>query len=673
MYADTTRNPTREEAQAVTASLGAPAIQVDRLASYISACFTQSESYRTNYIFPKLKKCSRLKEGIYETDKLAAISKTGGCTTFFNITETKVEALEAWIGDVLSTSKDERLWSIEPTPIPDLPQDMKASIVERVTQQVMGGFVTGEFDPTNIDPAQVMALASQMYDDEMTASFDAAKRRCERAQTKMRDQMVDGKWQESLLQFVGDLSEMPFAVLKGPVTKLKKQATYVNGEYKTVLKPVPCWSCVNPYDFFPAPNARDPNEGWICEMIMMNPSDLQGMRGRDGWSTEAIDAVLFNSYSPSGLNERGAQNAPYISGESDRAFYENRDTTVNSGFAQGMIRGIEFWGPATGDRLMEWGMTGVESKFVYEINAILVGNRVLRAVLNKDPLERRPYYVGNFMRRRDSMVGKGLAEKMEDCQDATNSALRASVNNIGIAAGPQASIDIDLIPPEVDCTKIWPFKVWPYHGNDIKGGSHEPVKFFQPVINSEAFLRIAEFFKNEADERTLVPRYQYGDQDISGAGQTASGLSMLMNASARGVKRVIRDIDANVIRPAVERLYVWNMVNTPDEEWAQLKGDAQVVPRGAIAMLLKDQTVLRQQEFLQMTNNPTDMQIIGMQGRAEMLRSIAKSMDLPDDIIPPKEQLMQQAEQQLMQQQQQIMGADADAGDEQGGDDAEPA
>ena len=90
-------------------------------------------------------------------------------------------------------------------------------------------------------------------------------------------------------------------------------------------------------------------------------------------------------------------------------------------------------------------------------------------------------------------------------------------------------------------------------------------------------------------------------------------------------------------------------------------------------MLIKDQTVLRQQEFLQMTNNPTDMQIIGMQGRAEMLRSIAKSMDLPDDIIPPKEQLMQQAEQQLRQQQQQIMGADADAGDEQGGDDAEPA
>jgi hypothetical protein len=62
------------------------------------------------------------------------------------------------------------------------------------------------------------------------------------------------------------------------------------------------------------------------------------------------------------------------------------------------------------------------------------------------------------------------------------------------------------------------------------------------------------------------------------------------------------------------------------------------------------------------TANPIDMQIIGMDGRAELLRHAAKRLDLNVDKIVPSESVVkqraaaaaaQQAQQQMMEQQAQ--------------------
>jgi hypothetical protein len=154
----------------------------------------------------------------------------------------------------------------------------------------------------------------------------------------------------------------------------------------------------------------------------------------------------------------------------------------------------------------------------------------------------------------------------------------------------------------------------------------------------------------------LIPRYITGDQNISGAGATASGLSMLMNAAARGIKRVIYDMDQDVVAPSIRDIYIYNMIHGDDDN---CKGDAQIVPRGAVAKLVKEQNQLRLQEFLAMTNNPTDMEIIGIERRANLLRAAAKDLGVAeDDAIPPKDELkmrQQQAMQEQMSAQQMDM------------------
>jgi hypothetical protein len=92
-------------------------------------------------------------------------------------------------------------------------------------------------------------------------------------------------------------------------------------------------------------------------------------------------------------------------------------------------------------------------------------------------------------------------------------------------------------------------------------------------------------------------------------------------------------VDLHVLTPLLERLYYYNMRFGTDPD---LKGDVTVIARGAMSLTTKESAQVRRNEFLQATNNPTDMQIIGLEGRAEVLRMSASTLDMnPDRIVPP--------------------------------------
>ncbi|MDN5937706.1 MAG: hypothetical protein L0H83_03505, partial [Salinisphaera sp.] len=129
----------------------------------------------------------------------------------------------------------------------------------------------------------------------------------------------------------------------------------------------------------------------------------------------------------------------------------------------------------------------------------------------------------------------------------------------------------------------------------------------------------------------------YGSSRVGGAGSTASGLAMLMDATAKGIRKAIGHIDKGVIQPVV--MAVWmDLMQTDDD--LQAKGDCQVVARGSMAILVKEQSQARRQEFLARTANPLDYEIMGRKGRAALLREAARSLDIPvDDIVPSEEEM----------------------------------
>jgi hypothetical protein len=89
-----------------------------------------------------------------------------------------------------------------------------------------------------------------------------------------------------------------------------------------------------------------------------------------------------------------------------------------------------------------------------------------------------------------------------------------------------------------------------------------------------------------------------------------------------------------------------------------LKGDVNIVARGAVSLLVKEQAQMRQNQFLQIAlSNPITQQIVGVEGIAELLRQAAKTLDLnPDNIVPPVEIIKaRMAREQALAMQQQLM------------------
>jgi hypothetical protein len=179
-----------------------------------------------------------------------------------------------------------------------------------------------------------------------------------------------------------------------------------------------------------------------------------------------------------------------------------------------------------------------------------------------------------------------------------------------------------------------PWKIWQTL-NDPVGSSAPAVRFNQPDSRAEELMAVYEKFSRLADDHSGIPAYIYGDTDVQGAGRTSSGLSMLMGAAGKGIRQVVMHIDMDIIKPVVKRQFIYNMRYDDDES---IKGDVEVVPKGAINLAVKETVNTRRIEFLNSTANEFDMPIIGQEGRAAILREVAKGLQMPaDEIVPSRE------------------------------------
>ena len=119
---------------------------------------------------------------------------------------------------------------------------------------------------------------------------------------------------------------------------------------------------------------------------------------------------------------------------------------------------------------------------------------------------------------------------------------------------------------------------------------------------------------------------------------------MLMGNASKVLQSVAASIDRDVLEPLLQDLYLMVMLT---DETRLLQGDEKIVVRGVNIAMAKDAERMRRLEFLQLTANPIDMQIIGETGRAEVLRSISEDLGMDGStIVPSPEELEQRMAQQ---------------------------
>lgn len=598
----------------------------------------------------------RQKRGEYEADDLSEIRKTGGSEIYMMLTSNKCRAAAAWLKDIFLGQADDKPWGIFPTPMPELNPEEEQSIAAEATQTALQ--MEMQMDGQVLfDQNRMNDLVRSVRDRVNVAVMDKARKGVERMETKMEDQLAEGNFIDALAEFIDDLVVYPSAILKGPVVRKRKTLSWPEqpddkGNFEPVITEEFAleWERVDPYMIYPSPDAAKVKDGYLCERHRLSRGALIEMKDVEGYSNAAIDGVL-EEHGRGGLRT-------WLSGDTEKAIASGKDPSVAMTNPDELIDAIQFWGSVQGQLLIDWGMKPEQVPdplAEHSVEVWLVGNWVIKAVLNADPFSRRPYYKASYEELPGSFWGNSVCDLIRDCQRVCNATARALSNNMGMASGPQVGINISRLPDNATVTKAFPWKVWQFTSDPYgsSSASDKPIEFFQPQSNAEELMRIYEKFSVLADEYSGLPRYMTGDARTGGAGRTASGMSMLMSNAGKALKQVVTNVDLRLAE-AIERLYYYNMRFGKDPELK--RSDIKIIARGAKAVIQKEQLQVRRNEFLQLVlSSPVTASVIGPEAIAEILRETAKDLEMnTDKIIPPPEvirfRIWQQQQAEMMAQ-----------------------
>ncbi len=578
----------------------------------------------------------RQRRGQYDPQKLAEIRQVGMPEIFMNVTDTKVRNGIAWIKDII-IQPTQRIFSVDPTPLPDLPPEIKNSITNAVIGQYLDMAVsqaqqTGQ--PISSDQlrgwiAQETDAVQERVHSEIVKK---AKELAENIADQIDDHFTEGGFYKALNQCIDDIVGLKAGFIKGPTfrkERIKKTSADPNtGQLvRTIeVKTVPQYDRISPFAVFPSPRTTGIDNGYIFITGSIRPHHLHELIGVPGYDEGEVRAVL-QEFQDKKLNDDWLS----LSLETKEGIgEENPDQPMS---VPENIPYLELWDEIPGKYLLEWGMSVEDVPDPDDDYAVCIwqiGTHVIKAMLNYDTLGKIPLSKISFEDDNDSFWGRGVAEMIADCQQVCNACARAILANIGMGSLPMVDLNIDRLEPGAS-RKVWPGRVFPTTDEQMTSGS-KAVNFYQPQMVTEKLQQVYDAFSRIADEHSGIPAYAHGG-DVS-AGGNASGLAQLIGMATRGIKAVIRNIDLDGIVPCLERHYDYLINN---EAIYGLIGDYKVSAKGTAALLAKEQQTARKNEFLNYTSNPVDIQVIGIENRRKILFSVAKDfgIELDENILPP--------------------------------------
>lgn len=601
---------------------------VTNLAAHIRTQWSGMKTAKLQTVEPRLLQCLRQRRGEYDPDKAAKIKQQGGADIYMMLSSNKARAASSWIRDVMSGRGADRPWSANPTPIPELPADRMQQAYAEIAQEIQVALDLG-LNPT---PDQLREYADARKQMVLESLRQEAKAAADRMSAKMEDQHAEGDFYNEFDKFIDDLVTFPFAVMRGPTIKRSKKLSWsrgVDGQWTLQLTDelLPTWARVDPFMLYWSAQGTGPDDCDIIERHHLSRASLQALIGVDGYNEGAIRAVL-DAYGRNGLQD-------WLWIDAAKATAEGKSLSAALTNPDGLIDALQFWGSVQGKLLIDWGIDPEEIEdpdMDYQVEAWLIGSWVIKAVINPDPLGRKPYFKTSYEEIPGAWMGNGVMDLVRDCQDVCNAAARALVSNMGVASGPQVYVNVDRLPDGEQITQVYPWKIWQVR-SDPMGSTAPPVDFFQPASLAAELMGIYEKFSVLADEYSGVPRYMTGDSPTGGAGRTASGMNMLMNNAGKAIKQVIANIDRYVLEPLIQRQWFHNMRFTDDPD---LKGDVKITAMGARSLIVKEAAAQRRNELLQMAlGNPIAQQIMGMDGTAHLLREQVQTLDMNADKIVP--------------------------------------
>ena len=584
--------------------------------------------------------------GQYEPEVLARLEESGARSkVFVGLTRTKVMAAYSRIIDLLFQHGDPA-FACEPTPVADLSPIQVVKLREQATQEIM--MASQMMDP-NMNQDLVMARLGELEQEFKEIEQKAAQEAAENMTTEIMDQLIESNAEMKLKESMLEACIFGSGAVKAGTVKIDTTQSYEKLEdpqtgetgyaLSVIEKATPEVESVSIFDLYPDPycTSLEDCDGLFRRHVLTRRQfrELADLPQFDG---EMVKYLLKTNRTGNHVEEDHERTRRRIAGINDHS--ESNRFEV-----------LEFWGTVDGYELQEHDIEMPEDADLsddYNACVWMCSGKVIKVMLNPISGYKMPYFVFPYERTPHQFWGTGVPRMMRDSQGTMNAATRIWLDNLALSSGPMVEVNTDLLAAGEDPTDIHPWRVFLREGGD---GSMPAVRWYQPVANANGLNQIVEIFRRFADETTSLPSYTHGETGKS-LNKTATGMSMLMGAANVALKSTIKNIDDFLMEPMIKALYHWNMeFNSKD----YIKGDLKIVARGSTALVQKEVQSQRLLQFLSLVSNPMDS---GLVDRNQLIRDIAKSMDIdPDEIVKSEEQIA--LEQQQAIQAQMLQGAGA--------------
>ena len=512
---------------------------------------------------------------------------------FLNFTQMKTMAAYSQIMSTM-TGPDGFPWSIGPTPHPDLVRLGYESVRE-----------------AEKNPSLPMDLQTEILKANIA---------CDGMRVKIADNLDETHWEEKFSRGVLDMVILGTMVVKGPFSappnpkkwmlvdeeedagvlgKIKGAIGMVATKkqtYKLVSPnedPRPDFEIVSPFEFYPDPSAFNIEDCmWVVHRHVLNKAQLVELSKAQGFNAEEIEKCL-DAYPKGNWTAETWESRVYA--------LNQRQTPLTRG---DRFVALEYWGYISGRELELAGVdmpNGYDKHKQYMACIWSIGSYCIKIAMSQLEKPYIPFLVCPYEKVLYNIWGRGVPEKMRDPQDIVNAAARAMVDNMGIAAGPQVIYDTSRMINGFKFEGIKPWGVWPL--KTLEGITAPPVTFVPvPSILNELKL-LQDNFKMFIQEVTSMPDMASGYAGSSSGqhNRTASGMSMLFNAANTYIKGVVFNIDNNITKPMIRRIYDWNMQYSSD---MLIKGDFNVDAGGVQKIIRNEGKMQSVQELLQLMQDP---------------------------------------------------------------------
>lgn len=611
-----------------------------------------SEHKRNSGMQAELEKCLNDRASKYDAAELANIQARIGTQqtpVFIPFADLKARTAKTLILEVFLNSSDIP-YTLDPTPIPDLPDSDLAGIAEETMRSYVQ-FRSMELAEMGAAPEQIEeVLAEEPPDKLAVAAYVKARKgeldskrkeiaavKAERSLQLMRDQQVEGKWHEAMMACGDDVCTFGTCVLKGPVPRSRERTRWAGDAIDLKTVTVDEWEAISPLDCYPSKGAVKITDGAFYQRVRYTAAELAGMKDLgEGYFPSAIDNVLAKF--PNGglrLLEPEDSNIRRLQNDADNGMAAD----------DSMLEGIEAWQSVRGSMLIAEGVTkdgdgnAIEPTKYYETNVMVFDQQTVFSSVTNKRLG-RPLYKGVFYAIRGSWWGYGPMKCLRDPLRMYNAAARDLCVNMAECSGPRMVIgDMTRLTPNTN-VRGGPWSVIecldPMKRGDI------PIKYFQPASNSGEIFAVMERLEKLFDTVTGIPAYTHGSDTAAGAGRTYNGLLLIVNASKQGANDVVLSMFNDLMKPALEYQYRKNLLFDPNED---IKGDCEIKPGGLLSILLREQSLNRLSDFLQLLNNPNIAKVVGQTGLATLLRQYSKLLQgvNPDKVVPSEAEMERRA------------------------------